>query len=109
MIHQGVALFERQRVGAVRDPFIIRDGSSGPLRPVVIEYERDRPGGAGPGFARRGRVVARPLRSRGSADVVAHAGANALAILEAERKRARAGERAPALLLSNFLERGDAA
>jgi molybdenum cofactor synthesis domain-containing protein len=56
-----------------------------------------------------GRLVARPLRSMGSADVVAHARANALAILEADRERARAGERAPALLLSNFLERGDAA
>ena len=52
-----------------------------------------------------GRLVARPVRSMGSADVVAHARANALVILEADRKRAEAGERAPALLLGGFLER----
>jgi molybdopterin molybdotransferase len=56
-----------------------------------------------------GRLVARPLRSMGSADVVAHARANALAILEAERESARAGERLPALLLGSFLESHDAA
>lgn len=56
-----------------------------------------------------GRLVAEPIRSMGSADVVAHARANALAILDATRERAEAGERAPALLLGNFLERGDAA
>lgn len=56
-----------------------------------------------------GRLVAEPLRSMGSADVAAHARANALAILGAARERAQAGERAPALLLANFLERGDAA
>jgi len=52
-----------------------------------------------------GRLVASPLRSVGSADVVAHARANALVVLESERLRAEAGERAPALLLGNFLER----
>jgi hypothetical protein len=41
----------------------------------------------------------------GSADVVAHARANALVILPADREEARAGETAPALLLGNFLER----
>jgi len=51
------------------------------------------------------RFVARPLRSQGSADLVGHARANALLVLEAERTAAEAGERAPALLLSNFLER----
>ncbi len=51
------------------------------------------------------RFVAEPLRSMGSADLVAHARANALVVLEAERTRAEAGERAKALLLSNFLER----
>jgi hypothetical protein len=45
----------------------------------------------------------------GSADVVAHARANALLVLPAERERAEAGERAPALLLGNFLERDGAA
>ncbi|PYQ45836.1 MAG: molybdopterin molybdenumtransferase MoeA [Acidobacteria bacterium] len=52
-----------------------------------------------------GRLVASPLRSVGSADVVAHARANALVVLESERLRAEAGEKAPALLLGNFLER----
>lgn len=55
-----------------------------------------------------GRWGARPLRSAGSADVVAHARANALAILGAEREQAEAGERVPALLLDNFLERDGA-
>ena len=55
-----------------------------------------------------GRLVARPLRSLGSADLVAHARANALVVLDAERTVAQAGERAPALLLGNFLERDGA-
>ncbi|HZM52783.1 MAG TPA: gephyrin-like molybdotransferase Glp [Vicinamibacteria bacterium] len=52
-----------------------------------------------------GRLVAAPLRSVGSADVVAHARANALVVMEMERLRAEAGEKAPAILLGNFLER----
>ena len=56
-----------------------------------------------------GRLVAEPIRSMGSADVVAHARANALVVLGAERVAAEAGERAPALLLGNFLERDGAA
>jgi molybdopterin molybdotransferase len=52
-----------------------------------------------------GRLVAQPLRSVGSADIVAHARANALVVLEPQRSRAEAGERAPAILLGNFLER----
>jgi len=55
-----------------------------------------------------GRATARPLRSTGSADVVAHARANALVVLEADRATAEAGERTPALLLGNFLERDGA-
>jgi molybdopterin biosynthesis enzyme len=55
-----------------------------------------------------GRLVAAPVSSRGSADVVAHARANALVILERNRLEAAAGERAPALLLGNFLERDGA-
>ena len=51
------------------------------------------------------RLVAEPVPSRGSADVVAHARANALVILDRDRLQAAAGERAPALLLGNFLER----
>lgn len=52
-----------------------------------------------------GRLVAEPLRSMGSADILAHARANALVILERSRLEAARGERAPALLLGNFLER----
>ena len=54
--------------------------------------------------SQEGRLVARPLRSTGSADVVAHARANALVILEAERTRAEPGERTPAVLAPGFLE-----
>jgi molybdopterin molybdotransferase len=56
-----------------------------------------------------GRLVAAPIRSMGSADLVAHARANALLVIGAERLEARAGERAPARLLGNFLERDGAA
>jgi molybdopterin molybdotransferase len=56
-----------------------------------------------------GRFVARPVRSMGSADLVAHARANAMVILEAQRTRAEAGEKAPVLLLGNFFERDGAA
>ncbi len=52
-----------------------------------------------------GRLRAWPVRSQGSADVWAHARANALVVLDAERTRVEAGERATALLLGNFLER----
>ncbi len=51
-----------------------------------------------------GRLVARPLRSTGSGDLVAHARANALVVLAAERETAAAGETAEALLLGRFLE-----
>jgi len=52
-----------------------------------------------------GKLGAQPVPSMGSADLVAHSRANALVVLEAERTLAEAGERAPALLLGNFLER----
>jgi molybdopterin molybdotransferase len=55
-----------------------------------------------------GRLVAEPLPSAGSADVVAHARANALVVLAPSRTRAEAGDRAPALLLGSFLERDGA-
>jgi molybdopterin molybdotransferase len=51
-----------------------------------------------------GRLVARPLRSTGSGDFVAHSRANALVVIGAERTKAEAGETAEALLLGNFLE-----
>jgi molybdopterin molybdotransferase len=56
-----------------------------------------------------GRLVAEPIRSMGSADLVAHARANAMLVLPADRLEARAGEKAPAWLLGNFLERDGAA
>jgi molybdenum cofactor synthesis domain-containing protein len=52
----------------------------------------------------RGRLVARPVRSMGSGDLVAHARANALVALDAGRTLAEAGERAEAVLLASFLE-----
>jgi molybdopterin biosynthesis enzyme len=51
-----------------------------------------------------GRLVARPLRSTGSGDLVAHARANALVVMDAERTKAEAGETVEALLLGPFLE-----
>jgi molybdopterin molybdotransferase len=51
-----------------------------------------------------GRLVARPVRSMGSGDLAAHARANALVVVEADREEAAAGETAEALLLDNFLE-----
>ena len=48
--------------------------------------------------------MARPVRSQGSGDLVAHARANALVVMEAERTQAEAGETAEALLLGRFLE-----
>jgi len=47
----------------------------------------------------RGRVVAEPIPSRGSADLVAHARADGLAVLEADRVAASAGERVSVLTL----------
>jgi len=51
-----------------------------------------------------GRLVARPVRSMGSGDLVAHARANALVALDAGRTLAEAGEKAEAVLLAGFLE-----
>jgi molybdopterin molybdotransferase len=51
-----------------------------------------------------GRLVARPVRSMGSGDLAAHARANALVVIEADRVQTSAGETVEALLLGNFLE-----
>ena len=51
-----------------------------------------------------GRLVARTVRSMGSGDLAAHARANALVVIGADRAQAAAGETAEALLLGNFLE-----
>jgi molybdopterin biosynthesis enzyme len=55
-----------------------------------------------------GRLQAWPIVSQGSGDLVAHARANAMVILDAEKTRAEAGETVDALLLGNFLERDGA-
>jgi molybdopterin molybdotransferase len=62
-----------------------------------------------PAFVRSvgGRFVAAVLPSRGSADIVRHAHANALVVMAADRVAAGAGEMAPAILMGAFLERGD--
>jgi molybdopterin biosynthesis enzyme len=52
-----------------------------------------------------GRLVADPIRSMGSADLVAHARANALLVIPADRVEVLPGERVPARPLGNFLER----
>jgi molybdopterin molybdotransferase len=51
-----------------------------------------------------GRLVARTIRSMGSGDLAAHARANALVVIDADREETAAGETAEALLLGNFLE-----
>ena len=51
-----------------------------------------------------GRLVARPVPSMGSGDLVAHARANALVALDAGRTLVDAGETAEAVLLGGFLE-----
>jgi molybdopterin molybdotransferase len=88
---QGARVLARPRVGAelaggVRN----RSGRTAHL-PARLRFEG-------------GRLVARPLRSAGSGDLVAHARANALVVLAAEREEAAAGETAEALLLGRFLE-----
>lgn len=51
-----------------------------------------------------GRLLAEPIRSAGSADLVAHAQANALVVLEAARVEALEGETVEVLLLGGFLD-----
>jgi molybdopterin molybdotransferase len=52
-----------------------------------------------------GRFQARPVRTMGSADVVAHARANGLAIAESDQLDLPSGTRVPVLLVANFLDR----
>ena len=100
----------------VRPALLRMQGSATVVRPSVevelLDGVRNRSGRRAHLPARvrfeGGRLVARPLRSMGSADLVAHARANALVVLDAERTAASAGERAPAILLGNFLERDGA-
>jgi len=97
----------------VRAALLRMQGASTVSRPSVeVELEeplRNRSGRRAYSPARvrfeKGRFLADPIRSTGSADLVAHCQANALVILEANRVRAESGEKAEALLLGNFLER----
>jgi molybdopterin molybdotransferase len=89
---QGAKVVSRPTVEVeLLDPMSNRSGRRNYL-PARVRYEG-------------GRLVARALVSQGSGDLVAHARANALVILEPQRVRAEPAERAPALLLGNFLER----
>jgi molybdopterin molybdotransferase len=100
----------------VRAALLRLQGAEVVTRPVVeaelLEGVRNRSGRRNHLPARLrfegSRIVAAPVPSQGSADVVAHARANALLVLESGRERAEAGEKVPALLLGNFLERNGA-
>jgi molybdopterin molybdotransferase len=98
----------------VRPALLTMQGAAAPLRPVFAATLRE------PLKNRSGRdnylpvraqwsenangFVAFPVRTQGSGDVAAHARANALAIMEADRFEARAGERVPLYPLQRFLE-----
>ena len=88
---QGARVASRPRVGVeLAGPFRNRSGRTCHL-PARVRFEA-------------GRLVARGLRSTGSGDLVAHARANALVVLEAGRLQAERGETAEAVLLGSFLE-----
>jgi len=88
---QGAKVASRPRVGVeLAGPFKNRSGRTCHL-PARVRFED-------------GRLVARGLRSGGSGDLVAHARANALVVLEAGRLQAERGETAEAVLLGRFLE-----
>jgi molybdopterin molybdotransferase len=88
---QGAAVVSRPRVGVeLASPFKNRSGRTCHI-PARVRSEG-------------GRLVARGLRSTGSGDLVAHARANALVVLEAGRMQAERGETAEAVLLGRFLE-----
>jgi molybdopterin biosynthesis enzyme len=56
-----------------------------------------------------GALVAQPVPSHGSGDLVAHARANALLVIEPDRTELDAGEATEAVLLGNYLEDDGAA
>jgi len=88
---QGARVVSRPRVVVeLLGPLSNRSGRTSHL-PVRVRPQGDR-------------LVADPVRSTGSADIVAHARANALVVLAADRSEAAAGETAEALLLGGFLE-----
>ena len=97
----------------VRPALLRMQGARVVSRPrVEVELARPRPEPLGPeeppagARALRGRAArgARRCGRMGSGDLVAHARANALVVLEAERLQAAAGETAEAVLLGRFLE-----
>jgi molybdopterin molybdotransferase len=79
----------RARV-ALLGPLANRSGRASHV-PAVVRWDADR-------------LVAQPVPSRGSGDLVAHATANALVVIEETRLRIEAGETADAVLLESFLE-----
>ena len=88
---QGARVLERPRVSVeLRAAFKNRSGRKTHM-PARVRVEG-------------GRLVAWPVRSMGSGDLAAHARANALVVIEADREEATAGETAEALLLGSFLE-----
>ena len=88
---QGARVLERPRVSVeLREGVRNRSGRKSHL-PARVCFEG-------------GRLVARPVRSMGSGDLAAHARANALVVIEADRPQAKSGETAEAVLLGNFLE-----
>jgi len=88
---QGARVVSRPRIGVVLAGAVKnRSGRTSHL-PARVRWEE-------------GRFLACPVRSMGSGDLVAHARANALVVIEAERTKALAGETAEAILLGSFLE-----
>jgi molybdopterin molybdotransferase len=93
---QGARVVSRPKVEVeLEEPMTNRSGRQNHL-PVRIRVQG-------------GRLLASRVPTAGSADVVAHAAANGLVVLDAARMQAAAGERAPALLLGNFLDRDGSA
>jgi molybdopterin molybdotransferase len=83
-----------------------------PVRVTLAESVANRSGRRAYSPARvrfeGGGLQAWPVPSQGSADLVAHARANAMIVLPADQTRAEAGETVEALLLGSFLERDGA-
>jgi len=88
---QGASVLSRPRVSVELASAIQNRSGRTSHQPARVRFES-------------GRLVARPVRSAGSGDLVAHARANALVVLDAGREHAAAGETAEALLLGRFLE-----
>jgi molybdopterin molybdotransferase len=93
---QGASVLSRPRVGVELAASVRNRSGRKSHTPARVRFED-------------GRLVARPLRSAGSGDLVAHARANALVVLEADREQAAEGETVEALLLGRFLEDDGAA